>query len=87
MFVKPADMLQLEFWSIKRKIPQPLGLNVVVQHIILNRRLLIHVAGVENLLTKEAIFIKKVKPQLNTQDEQWGGWKLKYYAKCKKFNF
>ena len=34
----------------------------------------------------EAIYIKKLKPQLNTRDEYWGReLTLKYYFKYKKF--
>ena len=46
MLAKPADMLPLEFWSIKRRISKwdSTSLNVVVQRVILNGIFLIHVA-------------------------------------------
>ena len=46
---KPADMLQPELRRMKRRIPQwDNSLNVVVQRIILNERLLMHVAELKN---------------------------------------
>ena len=47
MLVKPADMLRLEIWSIKRKIPlrDNTPLNVVVHRILL-REILVAGFGV-----------------------------------------
>ena len=90
MLAKPADMLPLEFWSIKSRIPQwdKTSLNVAVQRIILNGRFLIHFAGVEKLMTIEAIYVKKLKPQLNTRGEYRGReLTLNNLFKCKKFDF
>ena len=51
ILVKPADRLPIEFRSYKRRIPQwdNCSLNFVVQRIILNRRFLIHVAGLKTI--------------------------------------
>ena len=44
--------------------------------------------GDEKLIIIEAIYIKKLKPQLITPDEyQWRDMTLKYSFKCKKFDF
>ena len=69
MLAKPADILPLEIRNIKRRIPQcDTSLNVLVQRIILNERFLIR-RRVEKLMTIEAIYMKKLEPQLNTRDE------------------
>ena len=80
MLDKPADMLPLEFQSIKRRIPlwDNASLNVVVQGIILNVESLDACGEVEKLMTIEAICIKTMKSQLNTRDEYRGELTLKY---------
>ena len=50
MLAQPADMLPLEFRSVRRTIPlwDKTSLNVVVQRITLNGRSKMHVAGLKN---------------------------------------
>ena len=70
MLAKPADMLPLEFQSIKRSIP------LFGQHLVeccgtthnVKWEILDACRGVEKPMTIEAIYIKKLKPQLNTRD-------------------
>ena len=49
MLPKPAEILPIEFLSIKRKIPlwDNTSLSVVVQRILLNGRFLMHVEGLK----------------------------------------
>ena len=68
IWAKPANMLTLQFWSIKRKfslwdLVECSGTAYKIEWEILDAY-----CGVEKPLTKEAIFIKKLKPQLKTSD-------------------
>ena len=74
---KPADMLPLEFHSIKRRIP------------LLDITLILDACrGVEELMMIEAIYIKKLKPQLNTRDEYRGaGIDYEVLVQIQKFDF
>ena len=80
MLAKPADMLPLEFQSIKRRITlsdnfvECCGTRHNVKWEILDACRL-----VEKLMTIEATYIKKLKPQLNTRLEYGRrGLPLKY---------
>ena len=74
MLAKPADMLSLEFRSIKRRIHlwDNTSLNVVIQRKLMNKRIIDSCRRVEKLRTIEAIYIKKLKPQLSTRDKYRG---------------
>ena len=70
ILAKPANMSPLEFRRTKRKIAlwDNTLLNALEERKIINDRFWMHVGGWK-LMTIEAIYIKKLKPQTNTLDK------------------